>query len=101
MREFLQAWLTWAEGDAEQCNPFHREYGLCSNVHAHNGYNPELIIELKALFTADGLDTDYPFGHYLDYDARADLYEQHLYEPRLAWVRSKLADSGQNSTQGQ
>lgn len=91
LREFLQAWLDWADEGAAQCAPFYREYGLCLNVHAYQGYNYTLLRELHALFRAEGLDKDYPFGSYGEYDELSDRYEQHLYEPRLAWVRNKLA----------
>jgi hypothetical protein len=97
MREFLQAWLDWAESDTTLGLPFRKHAGLCTNgswfVWEHKRAGPveskAFNKELKGMLKRDGLDTDYPFGQ-AEYDRDADNDTQHTNGQRLAWVHSKL-----------
>lgn len=62
MREFLTAWLEWAEAGAPSHDTFRAEYGLCGNSNSFDGDTYCLEYELAAMFKADGLDGGYPFG---------------------------------------
>ncbi|CAK1256715.1 unknown function [Klebsiella phage vB_Kpl_K59PH2] len=86
MREFLTAWLAWAEDpdayDSYDGGPFKKRTGLCSNID-----------ELHGMLEADGLDTLYPFDTEQSYDTAFSERTQHLNPARLAWVRAKLEAS--------
>lgn len=96
MREFLTAWLAWAEDpdayDLDDGGPFEKRSGLCANLDEFlvgiNFY--KLLQELSDMLEADGLDTTYPFDTEQSYDVAFDNRTQHLNPARLAWVRSKL-----------
>ena len=96
MREFLTAWLTWAEDpdahDYTAGGPFKKRSGLCANLDEFLGgiSSYKLLDELHMLLDADGLDTIYPFDTERSYDAAFCNRTQHLNPARLAWVRSKL-----------
>lgn len=103
---FLRAWLDWAEAGAPDSgrhtrhNPcrFEADCGLCANADNYEELQLDMLPEdcgevcqnLNDEFAKDGLDTIYPFGKQA-YEDRSDEYTQHKHEPRLAWVRSKLA----------
>lgn len=98
MREFLTAWLAWAEGgawkDHEYGNIFRPATGLCAATRYWTDVVDvpfyRLIVELSDMLEADGLDTDYPFDNKASYFSAANLGTQHLNPLRLGWVRSKL-----------
>lgn len=93
LRKYLQSWLAWAEGGAPHHAPYTRAFGLCANRRRYAQDETErqvLLGELQGMFRRDGLDEAYPFGD-AEYDALCRKEEQHLYVPRLTWVRSKLA----------
>lgn len=96
MREFLTAWLAWAEDpdayDFDDGGPFKKRAGLCSNLDEFLGGIDfcKFLQELADMLEADGLDTKYPFDTEQSYDAAFDNRTQHLNPARLAWVRSKL-----------
>lgn len=98
MREFLTAWLAWAEGGGleshEHGSIFRRKTGLCANTgdwaEATGVKFSRLIEELGDMLEADGLDTDYPFDTESSYSLAANYGTQHRNPYRLEWVRSKL-----------
>lgn len=98
MREFLTAWLAWAEGgackDRKYGNIFLPHTGLCAALDYWTDVVDvpfyRLIEELGGMLGADGLDTKYPFDTAESYFEAASLGIQHLNPARLAWVRSKL-----------
>lgn len=110
---FLRAWLDWAEAGAPDGNShtprnparFEPECGLCANtinfeetiLDVHPEDTGDLEYELAGLFDADGLDRSYPFGD-AAYDSDGDAGTHHKHEPRLAWVRGKLASVNVAST---
>ena len=98
MREFLTAWLDWAQGGGceyhEYGSIFRTDTGLCSSIYRWAGgvhllYN-NLLGELGYMLKAEGLDTAYPFDTKGSYDEAARLCTQHRNPARLEWVRSKL-----------
>lgn len=98
MREFLTAWLAWAQGGGVESHEFgsvfSRSTGLCaaSNHWAEStGAQFGLLIgELGDMLECDGLCSDFPFDTEDSYFDAAAAQEQHLNPARLAWVRSKL-----------
>lgn len=96
MREFLTAWLSWAEGgackDHEYGNIFRPYTGLCAALDYWTDVVPLywLIEEFGDMLDDDGLDTEYPFDTEESYSEAARLGTHHLNPARLAWVRSKL-----------
>lgn len=93
LREFLTAWLAWAENGAPSRYPFNPANGLCAcaAIYADATYGDEvdLLTELANLFEDQGLNANYPFGQY-EYDMRHLDDTQHLDPNRLAWVREQL-----------
>lgn len=98
MREFLTAWLSWAEGgackDHEYGNIFRPYTGLCAALDYWTDVVDvpfyRLIEELGGMLGSGGLDTEYPFDTEESYSKAARLGTHHLNPARLAWVRSKL-----------
>jgi hypothetical protein len=102
LREFLTAWLDWAEGDADPrgqygAGHFHRDCGLCYNSvefswdRGRKGYPEAYVLEdeLRAIYAAEGRNKDYPFGKE-GYDRAEALNSMHKDPARLAWVRKQL-----------
>lgn len=95
MREFLTAWLAWAEdaADASDGIQFKKRTGLCSNITVFVGdfgeYYP-LLNELHSMLSFDGLNVTYPFDTEDSYELAFASRTQHLNPARLAWVRAKL-----------
>lgn len=98
LREFLKAWLEWAESDAPT-GSFMRGDGLCGNLYYvfcqdMRGLSDEdtdsLRSELTDEFKKDGLEVQYPFGKGA-YWQPPYTYAMHQDPNRLAWVRAKLA----------
>lgn len=98
MREFLTAWLSWAEGgackDHEYGNIFRPYTGLCAAIsfwYCDDGkLQYRMLQELGDMLEADGLDTEYPFDTRDSYRKAANAGGQHLNPARLEWVISKL-----------
>jgi hypothetical protein len=97
MRKFLTAYIEWVDAGAPQGRPFARGAGLCYGVDVFCEEQPEPDVaydfvcrELKRMFRADGLDRVYPFGD-AAYDECAVKDTQHLHQPRIDWIKSKLA----------
>lgn len=97
LKAFLAAWLTWAEGEAQELTPFTRKYGLCSNVCYYcevmfpGDYlrAERLEYALAKLLKITTGDTMYPFGK-VQYATNVDSLTQHKDPQRLAWVRAQL-----------
>lgn len=98
LREFLKAWLEWAEGDVSDSTPFDATAGLCWNARLYIlalpvrpiGVSPyDLSDELEFIFRDGGLCRSYPFGKNAYKDAEA-LQAMHKDPNRLAWVRKQL-----------
>lgn len=81
LRHTLQAWIYWVAAGAPHKRPFRRDDSLC--------YVVDNRVELKNMFQADGLDTNYPFGEVQTF---RDWYNCtcHLNQARVAWVRKVL-----------
>lgn len=98
MREFLKAYLDWADGGRDRmpngCH-FTGYNGLCNNWKRwiDDVVDSELLrkylYELEGMFDADGLDLDYPFGEssYEYYTARGKAQED---TDRINWIKEKL-----------
>jgi hypothetical protein len=98
LKAFLAAYIEWVEAGAGESDVFDRFAGLCSNFRWHMAdmHVPECeseaeVNDLKHLFSAEGLDEEYPFGGQDQYLYEADAETAHLNEARLSWVRSKVA----------
>jgi len=95
--DFLKSWYEWATGEAVDRRPFFTQYGLCTNARFHNdedygdGGNYILASEFRIFVHAELGDAMYPFGQD-DYDYCHQNSTQHLHEPRLEWVRSRIAE---------
>lgn len=97
LREFLQAWLDWAESGATRGYRFLKNVGLCTNLQwwldDNMNYKSQSVIEeLSNLFEAQGLDSKYPFGK-ANYLAAIFPARQHTCPVRLSWVREQLGAS--------
>lgn len=98
MREFLEAYLAYAismDKDEEPEHYFLADTGLCYNSvrwQRIRGYGDDcesLLEELELMFSADGLDSDFPFGEddYRLHHANDMMWASPL---RIDWIESKL-----------
>lgn len=96
MKDFLTAWLDWAENSGRVDGPFDPAYGLCTACKDYceslGMFRLRLIYELESMFVKDGLDEVYPFngGQGCSYDAEVYGDKIHKNPQRLAWVRKQL-----------
>lgn len=98
LRQFLKAWLEWAESGGGASKVFSRYQGLCNcatdwvfsrPVHR----KPQLLSELRKLFIAQNLNPDFPFGGRAVFSIESVTGGMHLNPERLAWVRSFLCQT--------
>jgi hypothetical protein len=90
MRKFLTAYIEWVDAGAPEDGPFSRSSGLCDNTYGLPGGGKDVRNELREMFESDGLATSYPFGE-AEFNRDCDHDEQHLHQPRIDWIKSKLA----------
>lgn len=94
VKEFLRAWLAWAEDGAVVHGFMDPTVGLCTNLSqwciAHN-IRGTARLGMMALFKTvlPGRDKMYPFGK-MAYGLDLKNRTQHTNEKRLAWVREML-----------
>lgn len=91
LKKFLQDWLDWAEGGAEDDYKYIACCGLCGSTTSYYDNIDEIKcarIELRKLFHG----VTYPFGEE-NYDIREYRNTQHQDPNRLAWVRAALNDT--------
>lgn len=94
LRQFLSAYLTWADAGAPDTNGLMRSQGLCGNLNfyaAMHGWEEvwNLEFELEVMFKEDGLCLGYPFGLKV-YLEEAETLTHHENQERLNWVRRRL-----------
>lgn len=94
LRQFLSVYIEWVDGGAPDHEPFSRAEGLCDNLdyfeaaYAVGSFVP--YDELGRMFQADGLSRVFPFG-VAEFTEHGESRTQHLHQPRIDWVRAKLA----------
>lgn len=88
LREFLKAWLKWAESGARQHEVFSRDKGLCCLVLTYYRDNSPYF-ELREIFNRFQ-DPCFPFGGEERYYKDSRECTTHKNTLRLAWVRKTL-----------
>lgn len=97
LRQFLKAWLEWAEAGGKIAWPFYRSVGLCVAAHNWAVFSDFSDERRRALYSSLTLALPiwnlHPFGGADLYCREAEEELMHLNDLRLAWVRRQLCQT--------